>query len=206
VQRIPTAVNFGFLDRSRYFSIQVIPQLSSRGWVDPVPDRLFLRKSGSAGNRTRDLWMCSQELWPLDHWGVQAIFFARMAFSFWYLYTLSCPISRFLKIGLHIAVPLIKMLCIKCKLHSLTLQSSWSLTLSDPSPLNQQILIILKVFKVVTETCSVYLKLGAVGTYGICCGRYRGWLVNLHTRFGLKMEALKLLPFFISMLVNQRWL
>jgi hypothetical protein len=34
-QRIPTAVNF--LDRSRYFSIQVAPQLPSRGWVDPVP-------------------------------------------------------------------------------------------------------------------------------------------------------------------------
>jgi hypothetical protein len=31
-QRIPTAVNLGFLDRSRYFSIQVAPQLSSRGW------------------------------------------------------------------------------------------------------------------------------------------------------------------------------
>jgi hypothetical protein len=30
-QRIPTAVNLGFLDRSRYFFIQVSPQLSSRG-------------------------------------------------------------------------------------------------------------------------------------------------------------------------------
>jgi hypothetical protein len=29
-QRIPTAVNLGFLDRSRYFSIQVVPQLSSQ--------------------------------------------------------------------------------------------------------------------------------------------------------------------------------
>jgi hypothetical protein len=29
--RIPTAVNIGFLDRSRYFFIQVAPQLSSRG-------------------------------------------------------------------------------------------------------------------------------------------------------------------------------
>jgi hypothetical protein len=29
-QRIPAAVNLGFLDRSRYFSIQVAPQLSSR--------------------------------------------------------------------------------------------------------------------------------------------------------------------------------
>jgi hypothetical protein len=68
-QRIPTTVNLGFLDRSSYFSIQVAPQLSSRGWVGPVPDPLLLRKFGSAGNRTRDLWICSQELWPLDHRG-----------------------------------------------------------------------------------------------------------------------------------------
>jgi hypothetical protein len=52
-QRNQTQPNhFGFLDRSRYFSIQVA-QLSWRGWVDPVPDLLLLRKSGSAGNRTR---------------------------------------------------------------------------------------------------------------------------------------------------------
>jgi hypothetical protein len=49
----------GLLDRSRYFFFQVAPQLYSRGWVDPVPDPLFLRKSDSAGNRTRDLWIYS---------------------------------------------------------------------------------------------------------------------------------------------------
>jgi len=37
--------------------------LTSRGWVDPVPDPLLLRKSGSAGNRTRDLCICTQKLW-----------------------------------------------------------------------------------------------------------------------------------------------
>jgi hypothetical protein len=37
--------------------------------VDPVPDQLILRKSGSAGNRTGDLWACNQELWPLEHRG-----------------------------------------------------------------------------------------------------------------------------------------
>jgi hypothetical protein len=37
-----------FLDRSRYFFFQVAPQLYSRGWVDPVPDALLLRKFGSA--------------------------------------------------------------------------------------------------------------------------------------------------------------
>jgi hypothetical protein len=66
-QRIPTAVNVCFPNRSRFFSIQVTPQLSSRGWVDPVPDPLLRRKSGSVGNQTRDLWICSQELWALDH-------------------------------------------------------------------------------------------------------------------------------------------
>jgi hypothetical protein len=30
-QRIFTAVNLGFINRSRYFSFQVFPQLSSRG-------------------------------------------------------------------------------------------------------------------------------------------------------------------------------
>jgi hypothetical protein len=43
----------GFLDRSRYFFLQVAPQLYSRGWVNPFPDPLLVRKSGSAGNRTR---------------------------------------------------------------------------------------------------------------------------------------------------------
>jgi hypothetical protein len=37
----------------RYFFFQVAPKLYSRGRVDPVPDPLFLRKSGSAGNRAR---------------------------------------------------------------------------------------------------------------------------------------------------------
>ena len=37
--------------------------------MDPVPNPLLLRKSGSAGNRTRDFCICSQKLWPLDHRG-----------------------------------------------------------------------------------------------------------------------------------------
>jgi hypothetical protein len=57
----------GFLDRSRYYFFQVAPQLYSGGWVNPVPDPLLLRKSGSAGNRTPDLWICSQELSPIAH-------------------------------------------------------------------------------------------------------------------------------------------
>jgi hypothetical protein len=49
----PQSLIFGFLDRSHYF-LEIAPQLSSRGWVYPVPDPLLLRrKSGSAENRTR---------------------------------------------------------------------------------------------------------------------------------------------------------
>jgi hypothetical protein len=68
MQHTHTAVNFSFLDRSRYF-FATAPQLSSRGWEDPVPDPLRLRKSGRAGNQTRDLWICSQKLWSVDHRG-----------------------------------------------------------------------------------------------------------------------------------------
>jgi hypothetical protein len=42
---------------------QVAPHLSPQGSVDRVPDPLLLGKSGSAENRTRDLWVSSQELW-----------------------------------------------------------------------------------------------------------------------------------------------
>jgi hypothetical protein len=49
---IPYGRDLGFLDQSRYFFFQVAPQLFSQGWVDPVPDPLLHRKSGSAGNRT----------------------------------------------------------------------------------------------------------------------------------------------------------
>jgi hypothetical protein len=61
----PYGCILGFLDRSRNFFFQVAPQLYSGGWVDPVPNPLLLTKSGSAENRTRNLWICSQELWPL---------------------------------------------------------------------------------------------------------------------------------------------
>jgi hypothetical protein len=42
-----------FLYQNRYYFFQVAPQLYSWVRVDPVPDPLLLRKSGSAGNRTR---------------------------------------------------------------------------------------------------------------------------------------------------------
>jgi hypothetical protein len=37
--------------------------------VDPIANPLLLRKSDSVGNGIRDLWISSQELWPLDHRG-----------------------------------------------------------------------------------------------------------------------------------------
>jgi hypothetical protein len=65
----PTVVNVSFLDRSRYFSFKYLLIYPHKGWVDPVPDPLLLRKSCSAGNPTWDLWVSSQEVWPLDHRG-----------------------------------------------------------------------------------------------------------------------------------------
>jgi hypothetical protein len=49
----PYGRNLGILDQSLCFFFQVAPQLFSQGWVDPIPDPLPLRKSGSAGNRTQ---------------------------------------------------------------------------------------------------------------------------------------------------------
>jgi hypothetical protein len=58
-QRIPTAVNLGFLDRSRYFL--EITQLYSRSTTS--------QKKWQRRESNRNLWICSQELWPLDHGG-----------------------------------------------------------------------------------------------------------------------------------------
>jgi hypothetical protein len=52
---------FGFLDWSRYYFFHVVPQLYSWGWVDPVPDPLLPRKSGTSG------FVARNKLWPLDH-------------------------------------------------------------------------------------------------------------------------------------------
>jgi hypothetical protein len=65
----PYGCILGFVDQNCYFIFQVAPHLYSQGWVDPLPDPLLLRKSGSARNGTWDLWICSQKLWPVDHRG-----------------------------------------------------------------------------------------------------------------------------------------
>jgi hypothetical protein len=54
-----------FLYRSRYFFFQVAHQFYPRGWVDPIPDPLLLRKSGSAGNRSRTSGSVARNS---DHW------------------------------------------------------------------------------------------------------------------------------------------
>jgi hypothetical protein len=59
-----------FLDQRRYFFFQVAPQLYSRGWVDPVPDPLLLRKPGSAGNRTRTSGSVARNS---DYWTTEAV-------------------------------------------------------------------------------------------------------------------------------------
>jgi hypothetical protein len=53
--------DLSFLDWSRYFFFQVA--------LHP----LLLRKSDSTESRTQDLWLCSQELWTLDHRGGQSM-------------------------------------------------------------------------------------------------------------------------------------
>jgi hypothetical protein len=64
----PTVVNL-FSRPEPLLFFQVAPHLSSQGWVDPIPDPLLLRKYGITGNRTRDLSVSSQKLWPLNHRG-----------------------------------------------------------------------------------------------------------------------------------------
>jgi hypothetical protein len=49
-----------FLDQIHYMFIQVAPQLYPQSWMDPVSVPVFLSKSGRAGNRNLDLWICSQ--------------------------------------------------------------------------------------------------------------------------------------------------
>jgi hypothetical protein len=57
--RSPTVIYLSFLDQSRYYSFKYLLIYPHKGWVEPVPDPLILRKSGSAGNRTRDLCVSS---------------------------------------------------------------------------------------------------------------------------------------------------
>jgi hypothetical protein len=68
----PYGSNLDFLDRSRYFFSQVAPQLHSRGWVNPVPGPVLLRKCGSAENRTRTSGSVARNS---DHYTTEAVYF-----------------------------------------------------------------------------------------------------------------------------------
>jgi hypothetical protein len=68
--RIPYGRNLGVLDRSRYSFFQATPQLYLRDWVDSIPDSRFLRKSGSAGNRTRTSGSVGKNS---DHYTTEAV-------------------------------------------------------------------------------------------------------------------------------------
>ena len=62
----PTLISV-FLTGFRYFSNQVATQLSSEGWMDPVPEPIaYFQKNilSIAGNRTRDLLDGSQVCKP----------------------------------------------------------------------------------------------------------------------------------------------
>jgi hypothetical protein len=63
----PTAVNL-FSRPEPLLFFQAAPHLSWRSWMDPIPDSQLFKQCRSAGNRTRDLRVCNQELWPLDHY------------------------------------------------------------------------------------------------------------------------------------------
>ena len=55
--RLSLNLNFSFLNRILLLLNQVASQLSSRGWVDPVPDPILPEKFlGTAGNRIRNLF------------------------------------------------------------------------------------------------------------------------------------------------------
>jgi hypothetical protein len=68
----PYGRNLRFFDRSRYFFFQVDPQLYSRGWADPVADPPLLRKSGSAGKRTRTSGSVARNS---DHYTTEAVYY-----------------------------------------------------------------------------------------------------------------------------------
>jgi hypothetical protein len=62
-QRIPSAINSVFLTGAATFSFKQFLNYHHEAEWTPVPDPLVLRKSGSAGNRTRD----SGTNYRLDH-------------------------------------------------------------------------------------------------------------------------------------------
>jgi hypothetical protein len=66
-QRVLTAINlFSRLKHLLYFSSTSSFIVTRAEWT-PFQTHRYSEKSGTAGNRTRDLWFCSQDLRQLDH-------------------------------------------------------------------------------------------------------------------------------------------
>jgi hypothetical protein len=63
------------------FSFQVAPQLYSRGWMDPVPDPMPLRKSGSEGNRTRASGSVARNY---DHYTIEVVWVVHSVIYLYY--------------------------------------------------------------------------------------------------------------------------
>jgi hypothetical protein len=72
---------------------QITPEISSQGWLDPVSDPLLIRKNVSAAYRTRDLWNCSQEIWPLNHRGGHIVRLLTKCHGVWFSFILIYPHS-----------------------------------------------------------------------------------------------------------------
>jgi hypothetical protein len=72
----------GFLDRSRYFFFEVAPQRLSDPRSGPTTSQEIWSNP--------DLWICSQELWPLDHRGGQNLCFSAPSCWWMWLVTFFC--------------------------------------------------------------------------------------------------------------------
>jgi hypothetical protein len=91
--------------------------------VDPVLDPLLLRKSGSAGNRTRDLWIRSQKLVPLDHRGgpVNVTYTAYLQLQD----TRKCSLSNHSHSEVRTAMPLVQLFDFRKFLSCVSLLMLW---------------------------------------------------------------------------------
>jgi hypothetical protein len=61
-QRIPTPVNLDFLDVSRYYFYSISFSIVLTILSEPSFRSLLLRKYIGAGNRSQDIWICSEKL------------------------------------------------------------------------------------------------------------------------------------------------
>jgi hypothetical protein len=84
---------FGFIDPEPLLFHSSSCSLILTRLSGPRPDPLLLTKSDNAGNRTRVLWICSQEFWPLDHRGGRRTQIIYYKCGYWQLYLRLCTNS-----------------------------------------------------------------------------------------------------------------